>query len=393
MDLTQTKLTKSEWVTMEIPVSDNEKHVLQLLLDGYHDVHVRRNATPTLASVSKVEFTPVMQEHMYRQYLEPIITELSQGKMLQRTTSVDSKKNMKTRDLIRMKSLDGKIDEHRHTIYEFVVLDLCRALLSTTANTTVHSHTKYTFYLYTLHFLSQKAHVPNVHPNVSEFVQRVLASTPIKMRDFLHHAHECIEKNPHLFKYADKTLFEHQKQLFRLFSSANQTPKLVFYTAPTGTGKTLSPLGLSEGHRVIFICAARHVGLALAKAAVSMQKRIAVAFGCDTASDIRLHYYAASEYTKNKRSGGIGKVDNAVGDKVQIMICDVKSYLVAMHYMLAFSPHVEDDEDACRPDADLITYWDEPTISMDYLDHPLHPIIQRNWRENRISKMVLSCAT
>ena len=30
---------------------------------------------------------------------------------------------------------------------------------------------------------------------------------------------------------------------------------------PTGTGKTMSPLGLATKFRVIFVCAARHVGL------------------------------------------------------------------------------------------------------------------------------------
>lgn len=451
MDLTQSKLTKAEWVTMEIPVSEQEKQVLQLLLDGYHDILVRRNETPTLASVSKIETTPVMQQHLYQQYLEPIIRELSAAyfdqhgmnkkttmdgqllsktvslcqpsggvglkSLLHRTNSWDSAATKKTTmaikkcDLIRMKSMDGKIDEHRQNIYEFVLLDFCRKLIASKATTTTEK-TKYTFYVYTLDYLMQHAHIPGVHPSVPEFVQRVLASSPVNPRDMLRHAHQSIEKNPYLFKYADKTLFDHQKQLFRLFSTSTttMTPKLVFYTAPTGTGKTLSPLGLSEGYRVIFICAARHVGLALAKSAVSMQKRVAVAFGCDTASDIRLHYFAASEYTKNKRSGGIGKVDNMVGDKVEIMICDVKSYLVAMHYMLAFSPEYDEDDDddshnlarakqvpvlqkSKRRDADLITYWDEPTITMDYVDHPLHATIRRNWQENLISKVVLSCAT
>ena len=432
---------------MEIPVSDAEKQVLQLLLDGYHDIHVRRNETPTLASVSKIETTPVMQQHVYQQYLEPIIREMSaaffddgvdkktkkkmDGQILSKTVSLcgghSSSEGLKSLlhrsnswdsaaatkkmlaikkcDLIRMKSMDGKIDEHRQNIYEFVLLDFCRQLLhGVKQQSDATLKTKYTFYVYTLDYLMQHAHIPGVHPSVPEFVKSVLASSPVNPRDILHHAHECIEKNPYLLKYADKTLFDHQKQLFRLFSSppttfAVMTPKLVFYTAPTGTGKTLSPLGLSEGYRIIFICAARHVGLALAKSAVSMQKRVAVAFGCDTASDIRLHYFAASEYTKNKRSGGIGKVDNTVGDKVEIMICDVKSYLVAMHYMLAFSPFLaeEDDEDERKGqpsrDADLITYWDEPTITMDYVDHPLHAMIRRNWRENLISNVVLSCAT
>ena len=98
----------------------------------------------------------------------------------------------------------------------------------------------------------------------------------------------------------------------------NVNPKLVLYTAPTGTGKTLTPLGLSEGYRIIFICAARHVGLALAKSAVCMGKRIGIAFGCETADDIRLHYFAASEYSINRRSGGIGKVDNTLVIKYKL---------------------------------------------------------------------------
>ena len=150
-------------------------------------------------------------------------------------------------------------------------------------------------------------------------------------------------------------------------------------------------MSLSNGHRIIFICAARHIGLALAKSAISVSKRIGIAFGCDTPDDIRLHYYAASEYSRNKRSGGIGKVDNSVGDKVEIMICDVKSYIIAMNYMLAFSDYDADNNE--KPDDDIITYWDEPTIGMDYDTHPLHELIQNNWKENKISKFVLSCAT
>ena len=64
------------------------------------------------------------------------------------------------------------------------------------------------------------------------------------------------------------------------------------------------------------------------------------------------------------------------------MITDVESYLIAMRYMLAFN-----DEKR------IITYWDEPTITMDYDTHELHEKINENWRENQISKMVLSCAT
>ena len=193
---------------------------------------------------------------------------------------------------------------------------------------------------------------------------------------------EFIEKNKYLLKYEDVSLFAHQKQLFTLFKKESSSPKLVLYTAPTGTGKTLSPIGLSKIMRIIFVCVARHVGLALAKSAISVGKKVAFAFGCETASDIRLHYFSAVEYSIHKKSGGIFKVDNSVGTNVEIIICDVKSYITAMHYMLAFNP-----------EENIITYWDEPTITMDYDSHDLHETIHKNWGENKISKVVLSCAT
>jgi hypothetical protein len=232
----------------------------------------------------------------------------------------------------------------------------------------------------------KKASVLHLNKYVKDFVDKVVQKTQatVSLDNVLNQAHQFIEKNPHLLKFEDKTLFQHQKQLFSVLRDV-QNPKLVLYIAPTGTGKTLSPLGLADKNRVIFVCAARHVGLALAKSAISVGKRVAFAFGCETASDIRLHYYAASVYTKNKRTGGIGKVDNSVGDKVQIMICDVFSYICAMHYMQAFSPDPFVN--------DLITYWDEPTITMDYENHDLHAIIHRNWTQNKIPVVVLSCAT
>jgi hypothetical protein len=44
-------------------------------------------------------------------------------------------------------------------------------------------------------------------------------------------------------------------------------------------------------------------------------------------------------------------------------------------------------------DENLIVYWDEPTITMDYKEHEFHEIIKKNWTENLIPNMVLSSAT
>jgi hypothetical protein len=48
---------------------------------------------------------------------------------------------------------------------------------------------------------------------------------------------------------------------------------------------------------------------------------------------------------------------------------------------------------AFNPPENVILYWDEPTITMDYDEHPLHEIIQKNWSENLIPNIVLSSAT
>ena len=112
------------------------------------------------------------------------------------------------------------------------------------------------------------------------------------------------------------------------------------------------------------------------------KKKIAFAFGCETPEDIRLHYFAVKECVRDRRTGGIRKVDNSKGELVEIMICDIKSYVSAMCYMLAFNDPT-----------DLVMYWDEPTISLDYEDHPLHGIILTVWTENIIPHIVLSSAT
>ena len=120
----------------------------------------------------------------------------------------------------------------------------------------------------------------------------------------------------------------------------------------------------------------------MAKAAISIQKNVAFAFGCNDIEDIRLHYYSAKEIIKDKKTGGIFKVDNSVGDKVELMICDIKSYEYAIHYIFSFN-----DKD------NLILYWDEPTVTLDYQDHPCHDFIKNNWNKNIIPNIVLSSAT
>ena len=385
MDLTQSKLTKSEWENIESPVSDAEKTVLQMIVSGYTDVNIHRNESKSMFSFLKVEQTKETEWFLYKTYFEPFIVKQMQkyGKDIKIDMPKQMKnselKKMKSADMFRIQNMETNIDKNKRLIYEYVLLELFQQLVKNLAK----RRTKYAYYLYTIMQL-KKASIANVNQHLMVVMNNLLevAKEATTIAEVIHNAHDFIEKNPYLLKYSDMTLYSHQKDLFTICKRNIGRPKLVLYTAPTGTGKTLSPLGLVTSHRVIFVCVARHIGLALAKSAISMDVKTAFAFGCETASDVRLHYFSAVDYTKNWRSGGIWKVDNSVGNKVELMICDVQSYLTAMHYMMAFNPA-----------ENIVTYWDEPTITLDYAEHDLHSTIQRNWCENKIPTMVMSCAT
>lgn len=462
MDLSQNKLTKTEWNSIEMPVSDAEKTILKLIDDGANDVNIRSNNHTSIIQYMKLEKTTFNESYLYDKYFKTILETMVQKYKTSTGISepfavpqivAKNLKMVKKADIIRIENM--QVESTRDYIFEYLLLEFCENLLEKLAPTessytikkqkSIQSKSNlvpvlksYAFYLYTL-IQFKKISIHHINPNVTTFVDSVIAygRTKTNLTDIIKTSPETIEENPYLLKYDDLTLYQHQKQLFSICNQHRlqpkttpmklveimrahkfedkeiqdtlddsgqgredrlaylekkygvvnpmekiYTPKLILYMAPTGTGKTLSPIGLTRNFRVIFVCVARHVGLALAKASISIGKKIAFAFGCETASDIRLHYYAATDYTVNFKTGGIYKVDNSVGDKVEMMICDVKSYLVAMRYMLAFNK-----------ESNILTYWDEPTITMDYEDHELHETIHKNWAENRISKMVLSCAT
>ena len=382
--LKQTKLTRAEWDSIEVPVQEDEKTVLRLIMDGYQDIDTKYNKTMSLFSFTKIEMTPENERFLYNKYFETVIKEMiskygdALGIIVEPGKDSTLKK-MKSMDAIRLQNLDTNIQKAKEIIYEFLLLDFTKELCSNFKQ----RNTKYAFYLYTLIQLKKNS-IRNINSFVLSFVNSILEKVNAKtdLCFITERAYEFIEQNPNLLKYQDKELFGHQKELFSIFKNDHAAPKLVLYIAPTGTGKTLSPIGLTTEYKVIFVCVARHIGLALAKSAISMEKKVAFAFGCETASDIRLHYFSAVDFTRDRKSGGIRKVDNSNGSKVEIMICDVQSYLTAMHYMLAFSPETH-----------IITYWDEPTITMDYETHDLHDIIHKNWTKNKIPNIVLSCAT
>jgi hypothetical protein len=387
MDLVQRKLTRDEWNSVELPVSNSEKQILELIKQGFHDINKIENTNISLSSFLKLNTNDVMDKYLFHHYFElPIKTQLDKYKKACKNIEYkipekqQKQQGLKKVDSLRIQQNDAtQIEKHKNSIFEFVLLNMSYKMLRYYTK----EQGRWTYYYYSLYHVVGMT-ISNVNEHVRTYVRALLThfEPNIDMKNMLLRSADYIEKNEYLNQFSDMSLYTHQKEIFSIFKQSSSIPRLVLYIAPTATGKTLTPIGLSEHYKIIFVCAARHVGISLSKSAISAGKKVAFGFGCECAEDIRLHYFAAKEYTKDWRSGGIRKVDNTVGDKVEIIICDIKSYLYAMYYMLAFNKKEE-----------IITYWDEPTITLDYDEHPCHEVIQNIWKENTIPNMVLSSAT
>lgn len=385
MDLSQQKLNKNEWNSVEISVNPGEKEILKLIIKGFHEPGYQFLKNNTLFYYLKMSSTSEYIDHyLYKTYFEETVDKLVKKYKIDDYVYTEpiirnKLKKINTSDLMKINGNElknMKVDD----ILEFEII----ALITKIYKNYKSDNNRWIYYYYTLCNILLLDH-PSLNSNIktfgtyveNKFIPKVdLSKIILKCNDY-------IEKNVILTKYEPMQLYQHQKEIFTIFNQENQNaPRLVLYIAPTATGKTLTPIGLSEKYKVIFLCAARHVGVSLAKAAISVSKKVAFAFGCSSADDIRLHYFAAKEYETHRKSGGIFRVDNSVGDNVEIMICDIKSYEYAMYYMLAFN-------DA----KNIITFWDEPTITLDYEEHAFHEIIQKNWSINKIPNMILSSAT
>lgn len=377
MDLIQRKLTKNEWESIEIPVPIKEKKILLFIKKSFHDVLNKLNNTKTLLSFTKINDNESIHNYLYILYFENNMVKLFNKFNYKYTKKKSKHKKIKKSDVIRLKHNEKTIKEKKETIYEYILFEYLSDMLRL-----YYGHDKKWQSKYIILYNLLKLSVVNPNTRIIEIINEMLDDFKDKLsyESLLKVSSDFIERDPIIQNNKDIELYRHQKELFTVCKQPN--PKLVLYIAPTGTGKTISPIGLSEKYKIIFVCAARHVGLALAKAAISVEKKVAFAFGCMDATDIRLHYFSAKEIIRDRKSGSIRKVDNSVGDKVEIMICDIKSYIPAMLYMKSFNPVEE-----------IITYWDEPTITMDYESHEFHDIIKKNWNENKIPNMVLSSAT
>lgn len=307
MDLKQRKLIKSEWDSIEIPVSKQEIDILNLIVKGFHDVNIKINNNESIFTFLKIEYSTKMEDYIYNKYLREEVDKILENnkhyfEKFNTKINVNSDIQIKSADKIRLEK--NSVENFKsNCVYEYILLETITKLLYAKKT---QDKNLFVLHYYTLYKLL-KNNIVKINRHIITICEITIQifKNELNILNVIENSVELIEKNTNLLKYNDNVLYEHQKEIFTVCK--NPGPKLVLYTAPTGTGKTLTPIGLSEKYKIIFVCAARHVGLALARAAISVNKKIAFAFGCESADDIRLHYFAAKDYTVNKKTGGIKK--------------------------------------------------------------------------------------
>ena len=130
MDLTQRKLTRAEWESIEVPVSPQEKQILHMISKGYQNVNIRTNDTQSMLSFIKIESTPEMEYFLFKKYFEDEIKTMIKkyGKETPIETysftgnqGVAAIKSLKSADSIRLQNLDNNIQLNKANIFEYLM--------------------------------------------------------------------------------------------------------------------------------------------------------------------------------------------------------------------------------------------------------------------------------
>ena len=269
MDLKQRKLTKSEWDGIEIPVHKDELEILRLIVNGFSNVHLKVNKTDSIFTHLKIEYNTQIEEFLYAKFFADKIKTLVEkhrvpfihfgtNPTLRRTKNQEATSEdngdyyinvativkLRSGDQIRLSRLNSESINNDSNMYEFILYHNLEKMLE-------FKHTnnqKWMYYYYTMSKLLQN-NVEKVNRFLKEIIQTFIRKyeNDVNLLYILQNSSEFIEKNPNILKYSDITLYDHQKAIYNAITAPK--PKLILYIAPTGTGKTLTPLGLSVKYK------------------------------------------------------------------------------------------------------------------------------------------------
>ena len=386
--LQQTKLTKTEWDMIEIPVeSEKERQILTMIQSGYDNTELQYNPYVCVS-----EFLHISNE--YDQYMFDNVF-LDKINKINKKDCLDLKKILKmfkkeskhitNADKIKMKNSlklfeKGSYDDKLIEFILFKELKVISKMIQKKEEIgNLYFDKKFVSGLYNINFIL-KHNQSSMNAMIKTIFNHIIDThiPHLNISFMFSHVSKLLEHNKS-HQYQPYSLYSHQKTIYSIFKKHNNVPKFVFYCAPTCSGKTLTPIGLTNEYKVIFVCASKHIGLGLAKSSFSLKKKVGFAFGCNDTSQIRLNYNAICAY----KTVGKRKIpDHSDGKLVELMISDISSLEYAILYMKAFQSQEK-----------IILFWDEPTIGLDVSHHELHDKIKQNWNNHNIPNIIFSCAT
>lgn len=403
----QPKLSRYEWETTEKKIIGDELKILQIIAGEQKEI---RNIFTLSEKLKIMNVTSEMDSLLFHEILLPVIENVMMG-----TVKKEKKHELNSivlSDYAIIKSLwDSYCQNYRinysASIKKIKKIDKMRFLNQilnmNVSLSSIHQTESYEIQL--LYWLNQiiqlfcrseiakefeiikavytficfaKADIPNRNQILMSFIDLIVPHLALKYSPMmvLPHISYVVEKNTDIIPLHVFKLFSHQIMLFDHFKKYSLGPNCVLYNAPTGTGKTLSPIGLLQTHKVIFVSSARHVGLSLARSAINLSKKVAFGYGCSSISDIKLHDAALVSHKLREEHGDYN------GQRVELLICDLSSYSYCEEFMRRYFPlH------------NIITYWDEPLISIDQETSPIHQWITNFWNSISVPHLVLSSAS
>ena len=131
MDLFQSKLTKAEWDSVEKPVSLEEKKILKMIIQGYHDLNISQNNNYSLLGYLKIQHTEYVENYIFDNYFLNVIKKQCKKYDLDYDTKskYDEKKNLiKKGEMVKLQQNNFETID-KDIIYEFTLLECLTRML------------------------------------------------------------------------------------------------------------------------------------------------------------------------------------------------------------------------------------------------------------------------
>ena len=175
MDLNQQKLSKKEWDTTEIPVSQEEKEILTLIIKGYHDVNIMYNKNMSMINFMKLEPNENIKDYLYTEYFEKMIYKLVHKYEIEFDSSLPNNlKRVNSMEKLKLENMRKTINDCGKKIFEFYLLHIAERVLRYYYKDNMDKFNKN---YYTLYHLRRNVHITNIIPKVADqFIDSIIES-------------------------------------------------------------------------------------------------------------------------------------------------------------------------------------------------------------------------